>query len=86
MQGFPDSPIICGQSRSIYQILLRECVEKLVAVVGVHLLRWILTYPVDKVIRSLNNWGQKGNLMLKNTAALIDTLNAVLLKEYFIVE
>ena len=28
------------------------------ALVGVHLLRWITTYPVDKVIRSLNNWGQ----------------------------
>ena len=25
------------------------------ALVGVHLLRWIATYPVDKVIRSLNN-------------------------------
>ena len=22
------------------------------------MLRWIVTYPVDKVIRSLNNWGQ----------------------------
>ena len=28
------------------------------ALVGVHLLRWIVTYPVDKVIHSLNNWGQ----------------------------
>ena len=27
------------------------------ALVGVHLLRWIVAYPVDKVIRSLNNWG-----------------------------
>ena len=27
------------------------------ALFGVHLLRWIVTYPVDKVIRSLNNWG-----------------------------
>ena len=26
--------------------------------VGVHLLRWLVTYPVDKVIHSLNNWGQ----------------------------
>ena len=26
------------------------------ALVGVHLLRWIATYPVDKVICSLNNW------------------------------
>ena len=25
--------------------------------VGVHLHRCIVTYPVDKVIRSLNNWG-----------------------------
>ena len=25
--------------------------------VGVNLLRWLVTYPVDKVIRSLNNWG-----------------------------
>ena len=24
---------------------------------GVYLLRWIVTYPVDKVIRSLSNWG-----------------------------
>ena len=30
------------------------------ALVGVHLLRWIATYPADKVIRSLNNWGQAG--------------------------
>ena len=36
-----------------------DCVENLPkALVGVHLLRWIATYPVDKVIRSLNNWGQ----------------------------
>ena len=27
------------------------------ALVGVHLHGWIATYPVDKVIRSLNNWG-----------------------------
>ena len=26
------------------------------ALVEVHLLRWIVTYPVDKVIHSLNNW------------------------------
>ena len=26
------------------------------ALIGVHLLRWIATHPVDKVIRSLNNW------------------------------
>ena len=25
--------------------------------VGVDLLRWIVTYPLDKVIRSFNNWG-----------------------------
>ena len=25
---------------------------------GVHLHRWIVTYPLDKVIRPLNNWGQ----------------------------
>ena len=32
------------------------CVENLPkALVGVDLLRWIVTYPVDKVIRSLNN-------------------------------
>ena len=24
----------------------------------VHLFRWIATYPVDKVIRFLNNWGK----------------------------
>ena len=28
------------------------------ALVGVQLLLWIATYPVDKVIRSLNKWGQ----------------------------
>ena len=28
------------------------------ALVGVHLLRRIAAYPVDKIIRSLNNWGQ----------------------------
>ena len=27
------------------------------ALVGAHLLCWIATYPLDKVIRSLNNWG-----------------------------
>ena len=31
------------------------------ALVGVHLLHWIVTYPVDKVIRPLNNWGQVNN-------------------------
>jgi len=25
---------------------------------GVHFIRWIAIYPVDKIIRSLNNWGQ----------------------------
>ena len=35
------------------------CVENLPkASVGVQLLHWIATYPVDKVFRSLNNWGQ----------------------------
>ena len=28
------------------------------SIVGVHLLCWIVAYPVDKVIHSLNNWGQ----------------------------
>ena len=27
------------------------------ALVGVHLICWIATYPVDKVVHSLNNWG-----------------------------
>ena len=27
-------------------------------------LRWIATYPVDKVMRSLNNWGQVLRLVL----------------------
>ena len=31
------------------------------ALVGVHLLRWIVTYPEDKVIHSLNNWAQVNN-------------------------
>ena len=35
-----------------------DCEENLSkALVGVHLLRWIVTYPVDKVIRSSSNWG-----------------------------
>ena len=35
-----------------------DCVENLPkALVGAHLLLWIVTYPVDKVICSLNNWG-----------------------------
>ena len=25
---------------------------------GTHFQRWIVTYPLDKVIRPLNNWGQ----------------------------
>ena len=31
---------------------------KLAKSIGVHLLCWIATYPVDKVIHSLDNWGQ----------------------------
>ena len=27
---------------------------------GAYLLCWTVTYPVDKVVRSLNNWGQVG--------------------------
>ena len=39
--------------------LRMDCVENLPeALVGAHLLRWIATYPVDKVIHSLNNRGQ----------------------------
>ena len=56
MQDFPDSPISCEYSRSICQIQEWDCVGNLAkALVEVHLLRWIATYPVDKVIRSLNN-------------------------------
>ena len=33
------------------------------AFLGGHLLRWITTYPLDKVIRSLNNWGLNGAFM-----------------------
>ena len=32
------------------------------ALVGVHLLGWIVTYPVDKVTRSLNNGGLNVNV------------------------
>ena len=39
-----------------YGIVWKTC-QKALPVVGVHLLRWIATYPVDKVIHSLNNWG-----------------------------
>ena len=40
-----------------------DCVENLPkALVEVHLLRWIVTYPVDKVIHSLNNWRQDGRI------------------------
>ena len=39
-----------------YGIVWKTC-QKVLPVVGVHLLRWIATYPVDKVIHSLNNWG-----------------------------
>ena len=31
------------------------------ALFGVHLHRWIVTYPLDKVIRPLNNWGLESN-------------------------
>ena len=41
-----------------YGIVWKTC-QKALPVVGVHLLRWIATYPVDKVIHSLNNWGQE---------------------------
>ena len=44
-------------------LLVWDCVENLPkALVGVHLLRWIATYPLDKVIRSLSNWGQNNIL------------------------
>ena len=36
---------------------MKLCGDLVKAFVGVHLLSWIVTYPVDKVIRSLNNWG-----------------------------
>ena len=36
------------------------------ALVRVHLLRWIATYPVDKVIHSLNKWGQIVLKLLKS--------------------
>ena len=60
VQDFHDSPIICGyrveaHNKFKYGIVWKTCQKVLV---GVHLLRWIVTYPVDKVIRSLNNWGQ----------------------------
>ena len=32
------------------------------ALVGVYSPRWITSYPVDKAIRSLNNWDQSYNL------------------------
>ena len=36
-----------------------DCVENLLKVLfGVHLHCWIVTYPLDKVIRPLNNWDQ----------------------------
>ena len=39
--------------------LVRDCVESFPETFsGAHLHRWIVTYPVDKVIRALNNWGQ----------------------------
>ena len=38
-------------------------------IVGVHLLRWIVTYPVDKVIRSLNNWGLNSRLDVRKNEA-----------------
>ena len=34
-------------------------------------LRWIVPYPVDKVIRSLNNWGLNEGLQHFPTSALV---------------
>ena len=39
-------------------LIMGLCGKLAKALVGVHLLHWIATYPVDKVIRSLNNSGQ----------------------------
>ena len=42
--------------------LVWDCVKNLPnALFRVHLLRWIATYPLDKVIRSLNNRGLVAN-------------------------
>ena len=35
-----------------------ENLPKALVGVSLHLLRWIVIYPADKVIHSLNNWGQ----------------------------
>ena len=43
--------------------LVRDCVENFPETFsGVHLHRWIVTYPADKFIRPLNNWGQVDRL------------------------
>ena len=40
-------------------VKFKYCVENLSkALFGVHLHRWIATYPMDKVIHSLNNWAR----------------------------
>ena len=41
---------------SILSVGLCGKLAKSIYLAGVHLLHWIVTYPVDKVICSLNNW------------------------------
>ena len=50
------------------------------ALVGVHLLRWIATYPVDKVIRSSNNWGLMYSGKMFHTVLLLPVLTDIALQ------
>ena len=54
---FVQAPVVQRADNFIHWI--GRCVETLPeALFGVHLHCWIVTYPLDKVIRPLNNWGQ----------------------------
>ena len=40
------------------------------------MLRWIATYPLDKVIRSLNNWGKVNEACSAELAVIIPCLTS----------
>ena len=66
---------------------LLDCVENLPkALVGVHSLSWIATYPVDKVIHSLNNWGLICSyLLFEQLEGVCWDLSSVSGKQFFLI-
>ena len=59
VQEFPYSRIIslCIKEKCLSNLTMGLCEKLAKALGGVYFIRWIAIYPLDKVIRSLNNWG-----------------------------